>query len=385
MMKKSGFKPHVAGAIEVVSSEGAQLVPPIMGAGAFLMAEITGIPYSTIALSAIIPSVLYYVSVFIVVDVESVKLGMRGLREVEKTKSVLWQGFLYLVPLALLFYLLLVERLSPTYAGMIAVLFCVGINQLQRGTRLTLRQIYALFARGTRMSAEITALIGIIGIVQQAFTITGMGARLSEILITVSAGQPTMVLIMAMVISIILGMGLPTPIAYILSAIFVAPALVEVGFPELGAHLFLFFFAIKSGSTPPIAVVAVVASGIARANWWKTAWLSFVYSLPGFFIAFAFIFHASYLLAGSWIDILVSCACGLMGVAGMSYSLQRYLLSRLGLAEVLILAGGSLVLLFSRTPLLFLGLACLLSVFSYQFMKFRKAPIPRESSADLGG
>ncbi|MCJ7594560.1 MAG: TRAP transporter large permease subunit, partial [Desulfobacterales bacterium] len=187
-----------------------------------------------------------------------------------------------------------------------------------------------------------------------------------------------------MVISIILGMGLPTPIAYILSAIFVAPALVEVGFPELGAHLFLFFFAIKSGSTPPIAVVAVVAAGIARANWWKTAWLSFVYSLPGFFIAFAFIFHASYLLEGAWGEILVSCICGLIGVAGMSFSLQRYLLNRLGLAEMLILAGSSLVVLFSRSVYLFLGLACILLVCSYQFMKFRKRAVSRESYAETG-
>ena len=132
LMKKSGFMPHVAGAIEVVASEGAQLVPPIMGAGAFLMAELTGIAYSKIALAAIIPAVLYYVSVFIVIDLEAVKSGMRGLRQTEKARKIISQGFHYLVPIAILFYLLLAIRLSPTYAGLVTVLVTVAINQIQK-------------------------------------------------------------------------------------------------------------------------------------------------------------------------------------------------------------------------------------------------------------
>jgi len=348
MMKESGFKPHTAAAIEVVASEGAQLVPPIMGAGAFLMAELTGIPYPTIALAAIIPAFLYYVSVFIVVDMEAVKLRMRGLEKVEKARKVIKEGGQHLIPVGVLFYLLLVTRLTVTYAGLITVLLTVAINQTRKRKRISLKKIITIFDKGTRRSAELTALIAVIGIVQSAFTITGLGPRLSELLVMVAGGHSVLVLIMSMIIAILLGMGMPTPIAYLLSGLFVAPALVEVGFPELAAHLFVFFFAIKSGSTPPIAVVAVVAAGIAEANWWKTAWLSFAYSLPGFFIAYAFMFYPSYLLEGTWMRILISLICGFIGTSGLAYGMQRHLLRKLALWEVFFLIAGSLILIFVR-------------------------------------
>lgn len=373
MMKKAGFKPHTAAAIEVVASEGAQMVPPILGTGAFLMAEITGIPYAAIAIAAIIPALLYYISVFIVIDVESVKLGMRGLTRVEKTRKIIPQGIHYLLPIAALFYLLLVVRLSPTYSGLITVLLAVVINQFKKSTRLKWAEIYALFADGTKMCAELTALIAVIGVVQQAFTITGLGHSLSEMIVNFAGGSRVLVLLFSMLIAIILGMGLPTPIAYLLSGIFVAPALVQTGFPELGAHLFLFFFAIKSGSTPPIAVVAVVAAGIAQANWWKTAWKSFIYSLPGFFIAFGFVLYPAYLMDGSWSEILTAIVSGLIAVAGFSFAMQRYLFVPLSTVKFVFLIGGAFALIVGQTPeYLLIGVVCVLGVALSQFQKRRK-------------
>jgi len=371
MMKRSGFKPETAAAIEVVASEGAQLVPPIMGAGAFLMAELTGIPYWTICWAAIIPALFYYVSVFVVVDMECVKLGMRGKDEVEKARKVIMEGIQHLIPLALLFYLLLVTRLTVTYAGLITVLVTIGINQLRKKTRLNFRQILTIFDQGTRRSAELTALIGVIGIVQAAFTITGLGPRLSELLVLMAGAQPILILVMAMVIALILGMGMPTPIAYILSGLFVAPAMVEVGFSELASHLFCFFFAIKSGSTPPIAVVAVVGAGIAMANWWKTAWISFAYSLPGFVIAFAFMFYPSYLMEGIWTNILPSLIFGLIGVSGLAYAMQRHLLTKLALWEVLLLGFGSLILVILKFINPIFGLILIILACFSQWKKWR--------------
>lgn len=371
MMKKAGFMPHTAAAIEVVSSEGAQLVPPIMGAGAFLMAEITGIPYSEIAVAAIIPSLLYYVSVFIVVDLESAKLGMGGQKKTEEAGKLLFRGIHYLIPIALLFYLLMVVRLSPMYSGLLTVLVTVAINQARKGTRLSLKGIYSLFVNGTKMCAELTALIAVIGVVQQAFTITGLGHRLSEIIINAAGGNPILVLVLAMVIAIVLGMGLPTPVAYLLSGIFVAPALVKIGFSELASHFFLFFFAIKSGSTPPIAVVAVVAAGIARANWLRTAWQSFVFSLPGFSVAFAFVLNPGYLLEGDWLAVLSALGFGLIGVAGFSYALQRYLLTRLSLPELLLLGFGSIITILAQQILFsIVGIVCILLVTLGQMRKY---------------
>jgi TRAP transporter 4TM/12TM fusion protein len=373
LMKKSGFKPHIAAAIEVVASEGAQLVPPILGTGAFLMAEITGIPYARIAIAAIVPALLYYISVFIVIDIEAVKLGMRGLARVEKTRQVIVQGIHYLLPIAFLFYLLLVVRLSPTYSGLITVLLTVVINQFSKNTRLKWGEIYAVFADGTRMCAELTALIAVIGVVQQAFTITGLGHSLSEMIVNMAGGSNVLVLFFSMAIAIILGMGLPTPIAYLLTGIFVAPALVQMGFPELGAHLFLFFFAIKSGSTPPIAVVAVVAAGIAQANWWKTAWKSFIYSLPGFFIAFAFVLYPAYLMDGTWSEILIAIVSGLIAVSGFSFAMQRYLLIPLSPIKVVLLFGGAFALIIWQEPAyLLIGMVCVLGVGLSQFKKHSK-------------
>jgi TRAP transporter 4TM/12TM fusion protein len=371
MMKRSGFKPETAAAIEVVASEGAQLVPPIMGAGAFLMAELTGIPYWTICWAAIIPALFYYVSVFVVVDMECVKLRMRGRDKVEKARKVIMEGIHHLIPLALLFYLLLVTRLTVTYAGLITVLFTIGINQLRKKTRLNFRQIMTIFDQGTRRSAELTALIGVIGIVQAAFTITGLGPRLSELLVLMAGARPIFILIMAMVIALILGMGMPTPIAYILSGLFVAPAMVEVGFSKLASHLFCFFFAIKSGSTPPIAVVAVVGAGIAVANWWKTAWISFAYSIPGFVIAFAFMFYPSYLMEGIWTNILPSLIFGLIGVSGLAYAMQRHLLTKLALWEVLFLGLGSLILVILKFVNPIFGLILVILACFSQWRKWR--------------
>jgi TRAP transporter 4TM/12TM fusion protein len=372
MMKKAGFKSHTAAAIEVVASEGAQLVPPILGTGAFLMAEITGIPYAKIAIAAIIPSLLYYISVFIVIDIEAVKLGMKGLERVEKPLKVIVQGIHYLLPIAVLFYLLLAVRLSPTYCGLITVLLTVVINQVRKNTRLTWREIYAVFADGTMMCAELTALIAVIGVVQQAFTITGLGHSLSEMIVNIAGGSSALVLFFSMAIAIILGMGLPTPIAYLLSGIFVAPALVQMGFPELGAHLFLFFFAIKSGSTPPIAVVAVVAAGIAQANWWKTAWKSFIYSLPGFFIAFGFVLYPAYLMDGTWIEILIAMVSGLIAVSGFSFAMQRYLYMPLSPIKFFLLFGGSFALIIGQAPAyLLIGITCVSAVVFSQFKKHR--------------
>jgi TRAP transporter 4TM/12TM fusion protein len=372
LMKKAGFKPHTAAAIEVVASEGAQLVPPILGTGAFLMAEITGIPYAKIAIAAIIPALLYYVSVFIVIDIEAVKLGMKGLTHVEKTRKFIVQGIHYLLPIVLLFYLLLVVRLSPTYCGLATVLLTVAINQIRKNTRLKWREIYAVFAEGTKTCAELTALIAVIGVVQQAFTITGLGHNLSEMIVNIGGGSSAIVLFFSMVITIILGMGLPTPIAYLLSGIFVAPALVQMGFPELGAHLFLFFFAIKSGSTPPIAVVAVVAAGIAQANWWKTAWKSFIYSLPGFFIAFGFVLYPAYLMDGTWSQVLKAIVSGLIAVSGLSFAMQRHLFMPLPPIKFVFLFGGAIALIIGQAPAnLLIGIICVLAVALSQFKKHR--------------
>jgi len=369
MMKKMGFKPDTAAAIEVLSSEGAQIMPPVMGVGAFMMAELTGIPYAKIALAAVIPALLYYVSAYVVVDLESAKLGLKGMPNVERFTTILGQGVQFFVPIGLLFYLLLGAGFTATFAGLLSVLMVIATNQVRKRTRVSAKQVIKIFDKGTRVSAEMTALIATLGIIQQAFIVTGLGPRMSDILVTMAGQDPTSVLIMSMVISIILGMGMPTPIAYLLTAIFVAPALVEVGFPLLAAHLFLFYFAIKSGSTPPVAVVAVVAAAIAESDWWKTGWRAFWYSVPGFFVAYAFVFIPAYLLNGSLLRIIITFVCGFIGTAGIAVAIQRYLFMKMKFWQIILLAAGSLSLTFLYYPLV--GLLLIVVPTLSQWLEFR--------------
>ena len=374
LMKRMGFRPHVAGAIEVLSSEGGQLMPPIMGAGAFIMAELTGIPYWSIAVAAIIPALLYYVSAYVTVDMEAAKLGMKGAKGTStgKISRIIGEGWQHLVAILLLLYLLLITRLTVTFCGLITVLATIVLNQVRQKTRLGPLRVLAIFDKGARGAAEMTALIASIGIVQQAFTVTGLGHTISELLVMAAGESSILLLIMSMVIVLILGMGLPTPIAYLISAIFVAPALISVGFPQMAAHMFIFFFAIKSGSTPPVAIVSVVAAGIAQSNWWKTAWLSFRYSLPGFCVAYAFVFHQEYLMRGRWFDIVLNLLFGIIGTAGIAYALQRHMLTRLLLWESLVLGVASFAIVVTSILPSLVALFFVLMVFLLHWIRFQR-------------
>ncbi|MEQ9123241.1 MAG: TRAP transporter fused permease subunit, partial [Alphaproteobacteria bacterium] len=318
LMKRVGFKPHVAGAIEVVVSEGAQFLPPVMGAGAFLMAELTGIPYATIALGAFLPAILYYVSTFLVIHIEALRMGVGGLpeSEVPNARQVLADGWHLLIPPAVLLYLLMIENYTPSFAGIVCIGVSLVVALLRPYSRYNWRSLLRVFDKGVRQSAALTGLIAGIGLVQQAMVTTGLGGRLTEIMLSVSGGDALATAALTVVAATILGMGMPTAISYLLLALFAAPAMEAVGYSQLATHLFLFYFAIKSGSTPPVAVVAIVAAGIAQANWWKTGVAAFYYSLPGFVVAFMFLHSPALLFQGDGWMIAIGFATAAVGVLG---------------------------------------------------------------------
>jgi TRAP transporter 4TM/12TM fusion protein len=346
LMKKAGVPAHKAAAIETVASEGSQFLPPVMGAGAFIMAEITGIPYPAIAIAALIPALLYFLSIFAVVHVEAKLLGLKGLdpSQIPSVRQVLKDGWHLLVAPAVLFYLLMGRGTSPTYAGMVAILVAVAVAMLRTTSRLSFGRFLEIFDGGARSAAAVAALIAAIGFIQQAMVTTGLGPRLSEIILLGTQGSLILTLLLAVVVATILGMGMPTPIAYVLLALFVAPALEAVGVPTLAAHLFLFYFAIKSGSTPPVAVVAIVAATIAEANWWKTGVTAFVYSLPGFVVAFMFVYAPELLFEGPWHEILLAAVMASIGTVAIAGALWGWLQHPLSPAERVIVGVGSLCL-----------------------------------------
>ncbi|MFC6486364.1 TRAP transporter permease [Nitratireductor sp. GCM10026969] len=382
LMIRTGFKPHVAAAVETNTSEGAQLVPPIMGAAAFIMAQLTGIPYATIAIAAILPAALYYLSLFCVIHMEALKLGLAGVPEedIPSLRQSLADGWHLLIAPAVLFYLLIVEAYTPAYASLVAIAVALVFGLARGVSRLPLRQILDQFDSGVRQAAAITALIVSIGLLQAAIVTTGLGPRITDIILAVSDGSLIVTALLAVVAATVLGMGMPTPIAYLLLAMFAAPALVTAGAPKLGAHLFLFYFAIKSGSTPPVALVAVVAAGIARANWWRTAVTAFVHSLPGFIVAFMFLYSPALLFQGEMHAVVISAVSAAVGVYAMAAAVQGWCGGRIGWIERALLTVGAFTLI--RTGLLtdIIGIALVAAVFVFRSRLVSTLPPVRQET-----
>ena len=377
LMKRLGFKPHVAAAIEVTASEGGQLMPPIMGAAAFIMAEMTGISYATIATAAIIPAFLYYLNAFFIVHFEAKKSGIHGMKkeDLPNWKLVLKNGWHLILPIGVLFYLLLGKAYTTMFSGLICILLLIGAAMIRPNTRMTLRQILDIFEQGVRDTAGVVAILCGLGLVTQAVTVTGLGARITTILVNAVGGSTVGVVIVAMIVTIILGCGMTTPVAYSLVAIFVAPALVEIGFPVLAAHMFLFFFAIKSGSTPPVAVVAAVAAGIAKADFWKTAFKGTFFGVASYLVAFGYLVNPALLMMGSPLFIVQSCLTATVGVLAMAGGVQGWMFTRCSVWERVILIAGAFGMIIpgNATDVIGVALVAVAAVISYGKMKRLKA------------
>ena len=377
LMIKSGFSKKVAAAIECLASEGGQYIPPIMGASAFIMAQITRIPYGQIVVAAVIPALMYYLYVFVLVDAEAAKNGLKGIpRELrEPLKQLLKKEGYLLLPLIITFYTIVIMRMTPVYAAMLGVIVTILISQLAppfKGFRAIVDTTLESLDKGTRGVANLIGLMAGIGLVQQAFLVTGLGGRIASILIGFAGGQVFLLLLIAWLAATILGMGMPTPVAYLLCALFVAPALVNVGIPVMAAHLFLLYVAVKSGSTPPVGVVAMVASGIAKSNFWATAVTSFIFSIPAFVLAFAFVYHPELLLLeGGVTDIAFRVVLTMLSLFGFTWAIQGYMFRKLGIFERLLLTVGAIFLLTSEALFLVAGFLILVGIAAWKVLLSR--------------
>ncbi len=323
LMKKVGYHKKTAGAVEAAASTGGQIMPPIMGAGAFIMAEITGIPYQEIAIAAIIPAVLYFVSVYFMVDFEAAKLGMRGMREDElpKFKNMVRQVYLF-IPIVILIYALFLGY-SVIRAGTLATVAAAVVSWLTPH-RMGLRSILRAFELAGIMSIQIIAVCACAGIIVGVISLTGVGARFSAVLLDLAAASQLLALFFAMCIAILLGMGMPTTAAYAVAASVVAPGLVQLGIPLLTAHFFVFYFAVLSAITPPVALASYAAAGISGANPMETSVASFKIGIAAFIVPFMFFYNSAILMDGEWIDIIRAGATAVVGVFLLSSGVQGW-------------------------------------------------------------
>jgi TRAP transporter 4TM/12TM fusion protein len=374
LMKRTGYKAHVAGAVEAVASTGGQLMPPVMGAAIFVMSEIVGVPYIRICLHAAIPAILYYTALFIMVDLEADKMGLKGLpgSELPNSWKVIRRGWHLLAPLFLLIYLLAILEWSPMRSAFFAIIFTPFVSLLRKSTRMNFRKIIEALKQGALGALEIALACACAGIIVGIFSLTGLGVALSNVLIETAGGSLLLLLFLTMIASLILGMGLPTTACYIILAVLVAPVLVKMGVDIIAAHLFVFYFGIISVITPPVAMAAYVGAGIANASPFKTGWYASKLGLNGFIIPYMFVYGNALLWKGTAAEIALAAVSGVIGSAALACAIQGWFLSSMGFWKRIILCIGALLLI---KPGLFsdaIGYGIVAIICSYEYFIYRK-------------
>lgn len=365
MMKKCGFEDEYAAAVEASASTGGQIMPPVMGATAFLIAEYLGIPYFDLVKAALIPAVLFYVAILMTVDLYARKNNIKGVPESElPTWKELVENVYLILPLIYLIVSMSVFKMSVTKSGItsiIATIVCTLFSARNRITPAKLKKIVKASINGAKPVAIACGVVGIIiGIVMGS----GLGFRMSSVLIQVSNGHLGILLVLTMVVSLILGMGVPTTAAYLMLALLVVPALKQMNVLPLAAHLFIFYFGIISNVTPPVALAAYAAAGVARCNPTKTGVFAFKLSLSGFILPFMFVYNPVLLMQGGALEILQSLITALLGIYSLSAALEKFVFKwNINQAERLVLLASALLLIIPGTITDLIGFAVLLGIF----------------------
>lgn len=380
LMKKTGYRPMFAAATEATASSGGQLLPPIMGAGAFLMAEITGIAYSEIIIAATIPAILYFVSVYFMVDLQAIKSGMVGLSrdQLPNLKKLLKKFYLF-VPVVLLFYLLL-SGFSVIFAGTAGIVACFVLSLFSKETRMGLKKVLEALELGMKNAIQLIAIVATAGIIVGVIALTGIGQRFSSMLLAIADNNLIIALFFAMIISIVLGMGMPTTAAYAVAASVIAPGLVNIGIDPIIAHMFVFYYAVISAITPPVALAAFAAAGISGTNPMKTSVQAFKIGLAAFIVPFMFFFSPELLLeSGNIAGIVLAVITALIGVYLLSASVQGWIFGKIASwYSRIILLTAAIMFMLSGIQTDIIGVVLVATVFVIQ--KFiNKAESPHQS------
>jgi len=345
LMKKTGYDKTFACAVEAVASTGGQVTPPVMGAGVFILAEILGRPYSEIIIAGIIPAILYYVGVYCMVDFEAVKNNLVGLPKklLPNPKEVLAKRGHLLIPLLVLIYYLIVVRVSPIRAAVFAIISIIIVSYLRKNTWMTPKKIFDSLVEGPQKMLTVAATCGVSGLIIGVVLQTGLGHRFSTMMIRMSGGNILLALIMAMIVAIILGMGIPPVAAYAVAGTMVAPALIRLGVTPLSAHMFVFFFCAIAPITPPVAFAAYAAAAIGDADMWKVGIKAFKIGAAAYLVPYLFVYSPMLLLEGpQTIRIIISVITAVIGVVFLAGAIQGWFIKFLSYPLRLLLLASSL-------------------------------------------
>ncbi|MEN8762744.1 MAG: TRAP transporter fused permease subunit [Thiogranum sp.] len=321
MMKKAGFKPHIAGGIEPAASIGGMFMPPIMGAGGFIMAELTGVPYSQIMLVAVFPALMYFFSVFVMVHYEAKKHNIVGERSKVSATQILRREWFYVLPLVTITIFMLAGY-SPGYSAILGVLTCIAVSWVRVDTRIGLKGFLEASRAGAESSLKIGATVGVIGIIIGVLTYSGLVLTFADIVIELADGRLFLTILLIALASLVLGMGVPVTAAYLITAVVAVPALTHLGVNEIAAHMIVYWLSQDSNITPPVCIAAFAGATIAKANMWKTAFTAFKFAKFLYLGPFLFGYVPGFTLNGSSTDILVAFVLIFFGTWAYSWLLS---------------------------------------------------------------
>jgi len=346
LMKRMGYKPAFAGAVEAAASAGGQIMPPIMGAAAFIMAEILGVSYLSICAAAILPAILYYVAVFASTHVEALKMGLRGLsrEEVPKLRDTTRRGAHFFIPIFLLIYVL-VRGYTPFRAAFMAIIALIIVAMLRKESRIGFKAFFETLIQGAKNSIVIAVSCGCAGIVVGVLDVTGLGIKFVTIVTELSMGIFPLALVLVMISCLVLGMGVPTAPAYIIAAMIAAPTLTHFGVQPMVAHMFVFYSALLSAITPPVALAAYAGAAISGGSVMQTGIIASKLGFVKFLVPYMFVFNPAFLMIGSPLFIAWSFITGVVGTIALVVALEGYYITRLDALNRLVFAALGLAAL----------------------------------------
>ena len=377
LMKRMGFKPHVAGAVEAVASTGGMFTPPIMGAAAFMMAEFLNVKYSTVAAAAILPAVLYYISAILVVDSISVKEHLLGLprNELPSIKSVMKERGLMGLPILMIIVVILMGW-SPMKAAFWATLLTLALSFFSPATRPTVNKFFEALESGTKSVTGIAISCAAAGIIVGILQLTGLATRMSVQLVNLANGNIYIAALLTAIITIILGCGMPPTPTYVILATCLVRPLTEMGASPLSAHMFIFMFACVGALTPPVAITAYTAAAIAKSNPNQTGFTSFRMGIVAYIIPFIFLLNPAILLEGGATEVVIAAATAILGVFCLTGAIEGYMLKYWSTVTRIMLAVGALMLMIPGTLTDLIGIG--LAVLGFVLDKLIFKPQPKE-------
>jgi TRAP transporter 4TM/12TM fusion protein len=377
LMKSLGYKPEFAGAVEAAASTGGQIMPPIMGAAAFLMAEFIGIPYSSIAKAAVIPALLYFTGIWIMIDLEARKTGMKGLEEskLPKLVRVLADRWYLITPIFVIVYMLM-NGTTPIKAALYGILSAIIVGMIKKETRMDFKKLFETLEIGAKSALGVSIACACAGIIVGTVTLTGLGLKMGNGLVEMAGGYLLPTLVLTMISSIILGMGAPTTANYIITSTIAAPALLKLGVNPLTAHMFVFYFGIIADITPPVALAAFAGSAIAKADPIKTAFNASKLAIAAFLIPYMFVLNPQLLLINTTgLEIIQITITSLIGMLGIGIAMEGYILGKVNMLLRAVFLAGGLALIDPGLYTDILGISAIGLGLLYQWYKNKKTVI----------